>query len=41
MLKKIKKGTIFKNLGKNLENFKTFWKTAGDWKDPDIIHVNM
>ena len=37
----MKNGTIFKNLGKNVKHSKTFWKTAGDWKDPDIVHVNM
>ena len=41
MLKKRKKDKIFENFGKNVKNLKIFWKMAGDWKDPDIAHVNM
>ena len=26
----LKKGKIFENLGKNLQNFKIFWKRAGN-----------
>ena len=29
--KRAKKGKIFENLGKNLQNLKIVWKRAGDW----------
>ena len=27
----LKKGKIFENLGKNVQNLKIFWKRAGDY----------